>query len=460
MERRSVVEYLASFLRRGRECAYVQQRGYRAERWSYRQVAETAFRFARELERREIGKGERVLLWGPNSAEWVAVFFGCALRGAIVVPIDEAGAADFTQRVYQQVDARLLVGSRAHVLPSIPVVALEDLPEILSAHAATPYEAAAIGPADVLEIVFTSGTTAEPKGVVITHGNVLGNIAPLETEIGRYLKYERLVHPVRFLNLLPLSHVFGQFLGIFLPQLMGGTVIFQDALNPGEVIRAIRRERVSVLVAVPRMLQALKEKVERDLEDECELEDFRRRFQAAEGKHFLHRWWIFRRVHRQFGWKFWAFISGGAALDPVTEEFWGRLGYAAIQGYGLTETTSIVSVNHPFRLGKGSIGKVLAGREVKLAPDGEILVRGSGIAAGYWTGHELQPIAGRPGLVRDGRYRRARRRGQFVFQGAQERCDCHSRRHECLSRGPRGRAAPATRSERLRGDRAAARREC
>ncbi len=237
MERRSVVEYLASFLRRGRECAYVQHRGYRAERWSYRQVAETAFRFARELERRGIGKGERVLLWGPNSAEWVAVFFGCALRGAIVVPIDEAGAADFTQRVYQQVDAKLLVGSRAHVLPSIPVLALEDLPEILSAHAAAPYEAAAIGPADVLEIVFTSGTTAEPKGVVITHGNVLGNIAPLETEIRKYLKYERLVHPVRFLNLLPLSHVFGQFLGIFLPQLMGGTVIFQDALNPGEVIR-------------------------------------------------------------------------------------------------------------------------------------------------------------------------------------------------------------------------------
>ena len=392
MERRSIVEYLESFPRRGRECAYIQRRGYRAVRWSYRQVAEMAFRFARELEKRGIGKGERVLLWGPNSAEWVVAFFGCALRGVIVVPIDHAGAADFTQRVYQQVDGRLLAGSREHALPSIPLLVLEDLQETLSVHASAPYDAPAISPADVLEIVFTSGTTAEPKGVVITHGNVLGNIAPLETEIQRYLKYERLVHPVRFLNLLPLSHVFGQFLGIFLPQLMGGTVIFQDALKPGEVVRTIRRERVSVLVAVPRMLQSLKEKIERDLADQGRLGDFRRRFQAAEGQHFLRRWWIFRRVHRQFGWKFWAFISGGAALDRVTEEFWGRLGYAAIQGYGLTETTSIVSVNHPFRLGKGSIGKVLAGREVKLAPDGEILVRGSGVAAGYWTGHELQPM--------------------------------------------------------------------
>jgi long-chain acyl-CoA synthetase len=417
MEHRSVVEYLDDFLRRGRECAYIQRRGYRIERWSYRQVAETAFRFARELEQRGIGKGERVLLWGPNSAEWVAVFFSCGLRGVIVVPLDDAGATDFTQRVYRRVDGRLLVCSREHVLPSLPVVTLEDLRDTLSAHASAPYDAGAIGPADILEIVFTSGTTAEPKGVVITHGNVLGNIAPLEREIQKYLRYEHLVHPVRFLNLLPLSHVFGQFLGIFLPQLMGGTVIFQDALKPGEVIRTILRERVSVLVAVPRMLQSLKEKIERDLEDEKGLEAFRKRFQAAQGKHFLHRWWIFRRVRRHFGWKFWAFISGGAALDRVTEEFWGRLGYAAIQGYGLTETTSIVSVNHPFRLGKGSIGKVLAGREVKLAPDGEILVRGSGVAAGYWTGHELQPMTADQGWYGTGDIGALDGEGSLYFKG-------------------------------------------
>src|SRR6185369_7151174 len=137
----------------------------------------------------------------------------------------------------------------------------------LSIHASAPYDAAAIGPSDILEIVFTSGTTAEPKGVAITHGNVLGNTAPLEAEIQRYLKYERLVHPVRFLNLLPLSHVFGQFLGIFLPQLMGGTVMFQDSLGPSEIVTTVRRERISVVVAVPRILQSLKEKIERDLED-------------------------------------------------------------------------------------------------------------------------------------------------------------------------------------------------
>jgi long-chain acyl-CoA synthetase len=268
-----------------------------------------------------------------------------------------------------------------------------------------------------LEIVFTSGATAEPKGVVLTHANVLANLAPLEVEIAKYLKYERWVHPVRFLNLLPLSHVFGQFLGIFLPQTMGGTVVFHDNLKPGDVINTIRRERVSVLVAVPRILQTLKEKIERDLEASGEIEDFRRRFASSAGKHFLHRWWIFRRIHRQFGWKFWAFISGGAALDRDTEEFWGRLGYAAIQGYGLTETTSLVSVNHPFRLGKGSIGKVLAGREVKLAEDGEILVRGGGVASDYWTGNQLQPVAADEGWYRTGDVGELDASGNLYFKG-------------------------------------------
>jgi long-chain acyl-CoA synthetase len=417
MERHSLAEYLENFLRRGQECAYVQRRGYRSQRWSYRQVAETAFQFARELEARGIGKGDRVLIWGPNCAEWVAAFFGCALGGAVVVPMDDVATTDFALRVCKQVGAKLLVCTREHILPSIPALMLDEFASALAAHSRAPYSAATSDLQDTLQIVFTSGTTAEPKGVVISHGNVLANIAPLEEEIHNYLKYERFVHPVRFLNLLPLSHVFGQFLGIFLPQLMGGTVIFQEALKPGEVIADIRRERVSVLVAVPRMLQSLKEKIERDLQDEGHLEDFQKRFRDSEGKHFLHRWWIFRRVHRKFGWKFWAFISGGAALDRGTEEFWGRLGYAAIQGYGLTETTSLISVNHPFHLGKGSIGKVLAGREVKLAPDGEILVRGSGVASGYWNGQELRPVVAEEGWYRTGDIGELDVEGNLYFKG-------------------------------------------
>ncbi|HYL17003.1 MAG TPA: AMP-binding protein [Terriglobales bacterium] len=414
-----IARYLENFQRHGREWAYVDHRGYRSIRWTYGQIADLAFQFARELEARAIGKGDRILLWGENCAEWVAVFFGCALSGTIVVPMDDAAGCDFALRVYQQVQAKLVVCSREHSKSTgaFPVIVLEELPQVLARQSCVPYPRADVQPGDTLEIVFTSGTTAEPKGVVITHGNVLANVQPLEEQINEYLKYERFVHPVRFLNLLPLSHVFGQFLGIFLPQLMAGTVIFQDTLNPSEIIRTIKRERVSVLVAVPRILQSLKEKIQRDLEDAGKMDEFRLRFRNAEGKHFLRRWWIFRRIHRQFGFKFWAFICGGAALDRVTEEFWGRLGYAVIQGYGLTETTSLISVNHPFKLGKGSVGKVLAGREIKLDQNGEILVRGAGVASAYWSGRALTPVAGQEGWYHTGDVGEVDAQGNLYFKG-------------------------------------------
>src|SRR5580658_4220142 len=382
--------FLQHFQAHRDERAYGQRNGYRREWFTYGQVLEMALGFCRDLEGRGIAKGDRVMLWAENSAEWVAAFFGCAMRGVVVVPMDNGASGDFAARVSQEVEAKLWVCSRKHVseIGADPVITLEEVKILAKAERGRGTlgvpPGAVIGREDTLQIVFTSGTTAEPKGVMITHGNVLANIAPLEREMQPYLKYERWVHPVRFLNLLPLSHVFGQFLGLFLPPLLGGTVIFQEELKPSEIVSTIRRERVSVLVSVPRVLQSLKQKIERDLEDRGKIEDFRQRFRASEGKHFLRRWWIFRGIRRQFGWKFWAFICGGAALDAETEQFWDRLGYAAIQGYGLTETTSLISVNHPFKLGKGSIGKVLAGREVKLAEDGEILIRGGGVAAGYW----------------------------------------------------------------------------
>jgi long-chain acyl-CoA synthetase len=408
----TLADYLARFESLGKEIAYAERHGYRTLQYSYRDVAHIAYGFAAELETRGIRKGDRVMLWGANSAVWVAAFFGCAHRGVIAVPMDDAAPPDFAARVFQHVDAKLLVCSRhaEHGLPSLrfddiqPRERPSSLPESVASR-------------DPLQIVFTSGTTGNPKGVVITHGNVLSNVAPLEAQITPYLKYERLVHSIRFLNLLPLSHVFGQFLGMYLPSLLRGTVFFQDTLKPAEVINTIQRERISVLVAVPRMAQSLKEKIEGDLQNDSKLEEFREKFRRAEGKHFLRRWWMFRRIHRQFGWKFWAFISGGAALDSDTEEFWRRLGYAVIQGYGLTETTSLISVNHPFKTGKGSIGKVLAGREVKLAPDGEILVRGSGVASGYWNAGELRPVSSEEGWYHTGDIGALDAEGNLYFKG-------------------------------------------
>ncbi len=417
MARSTILEYLDSFQRHGREIAYVQRRGYRTQRWTYVDVLANIYRFARDLESRGIGKGDKVLIWGENRAEWIAAFFGCLLRGAIVVPIDKIATPDFAQRVAQQVDAKLCVCSAPNQITGIPSLHLECLRDEVAMHSDAPLTPPPLTRDDIVEIVFTSGTTAEPRGVVISHGNILANLEPLEREIAKYLKYERIFHPLRFLNLLPLSHVFGQFLGIFLPQLLAATVVFQDTLNPSEMLQVIKKERVSVVVAVPRLMQSLKEKIERDLEAEGRLSAFQRQFAAAKDEHFVKRWWRFRRIHNRFGWKFWAFISGGAALDAETEEFWRRLSFVVIQGYGLTETTSLISLNHPFHTGKRSIGKVLEGREIKLDAGGEIFVRGANVAAGYWQHSELTPVLNEEGWFRTGDIGELDAEGNLYFKG-------------------------------------------
>lgn len=422
MVRESLVEFFSEYSRQEHEIAVVFLRGYRIERWTYGRIAEEACRFARELESREVAAGDKVLLWAENCPEWLVAFWGCVLRGAVVVPIDKISTAEFASRVEQQVNAKLLVYSEAISAAGLGVssLAIESLCETIAAHSSASYASPAVNRKDAVEIVFTSGTTAEPRGVVITHGNVLANIEPLEPEIQKYLRYERIFHPLRFLNLLPLSHVFGQLLAIFIPPILGATTIFLASFSPAELLRTIRRERVSVLVAVPRLIESLEHEIERRSEIEGRQETFRKDFVAADGEHFLRRWWRFRRVHGLLGWKFWAFISGGAALTGAVESFWHRLGYAVIQGYGMTETTALISLNHPFRLGKGSIGKLFPGLEMKVGPGGEILVRGENVAAGYWRNQELQPVLEADGWFHTGDLAQVDESGQLYFKGRQK----------------------------------------
>ena len=244
----------------------------------------------------------------------------------------------------------------------------------------------------------------------------MANLEPLERGIDPYRKYEKWFHPLRFATLVPLSHVFGQFMALFVPPLLGATVVFEQSANPSEIIRTLKRERATALIAVPRMLDGLRAGLLRDLEARGESERFSREFATANGRKFLRRAWRFRRVHRRFGWKFWALISGGAALSGETEEFFKRMGYAVVQGYGMTETASLISLNHPFRAAQGSIGKVLPGREFRLAEDGEILVRGENVASGYWEAGALRPSE-QSGWLRTGDIGELDVEGNLRFRG-------------------------------------------
>jgi long-chain acyl-CoA synthetase len=176
-------------------------------------------------------------------------------------------------------------------------------------------------------------------------------------------------------------------------------------------MRSCKSQKISVLVCVPRLLEALRSKLERDLLVRSDQLD------AAQGEHFIKRWWRFRRVHRQFGWKFWAFVCGGAALDEDLERFWSGLGFAVIQGYGMTETASLISINHPFNRVRGSIGKPLPGTSVRLGEGGQILVRGQSVASGYWRSGQMEPLECEDGWFATGDLGYMDESGRLYFKG-------------------------------------------
>jgi long-chain acyl-CoA synthetase len=368
----TLLDFFAGFERHSGEFL-VYDDGYRPRSYTYAGVVRAARIFAGRLRQAGIGKGDKVLFWSENRPEWVAALWGCLIEGVIAVPIDYRSSADLVRRVNGIVHARaLLVGEEVSPLADIPTWKLADLE-----WTGAPVIGPSVSRDDVAEILFTSGTTAEPKGVLITHRNVLANIVPVEREVHKYRKYGGPFFPIRFLNLLPLSHMFGQAMATFIPPMLPGVVVFMHGYDPKEILRQIRKRRISVLVSVPKILEVLREYVLQVAPEAGR--------PSADKPHWLVRWWRYRKVHRLFGWKFWSFIVGAAPLDPELEEFWSRLGFLVIQGYGLTETAPIVTLNHPFHARRGTVGKPIAGVEVRIAPDGEILVRGENVTSGYFN---------------------------------------------------------------------------
>lgn len=348
--------------------------GLRTHHFTYGDVHRQSLAFAARLSAAGFTKGDRILIWGENRPEWIIALWGCLHVGAVAVPIDYRASWDLLKTIQRVSQSKLLVygdeperGSDLD-LPQWPLSELERKSD-------EQVPAAALTRDDLAEILFTSGATAEPKGVIIQHKNVLANIVPVEREVRKYLRYIKPFHPIRFLNLLPLSHMFGQSMATFIPPMIRGVAVFMSGFNPAEIVRQVKSRKVSVIVCVPKILEVLREYVLAQVPEAAH--------PPPAGMHWTRRWWYYRRVHNLFGWKFWSFIAGAAPLDPELEEFWNRMGFVVIQGYGLTETAPIVTLNHPFHTRKGSVGKPIGGVEVRIAEDGEILVRGENVTSGY-----------------------------------------------------------------------------
>ena len=347
---------LDDFRRYGRETAIVRYVGVRRRVTSYEEIARLAGRFAALLVERSIGPGDRVVLWAENGAEWIAAFYGCMLRGVIAVPLDAYGTAEFAARVAADVRPSLVVGD-AELLLTLegewPKVCFEDWTDALPVEEAGPV--AELSHDTPLQILFTSGTTGEPKGIVHTHGNVLASMEPIADAARGYMRYERLVHPLRFLHTLPLSHVFGQTMGLWIPPIFAAEVHFESRLSAPRLIETIRRERISVLAGVPRVLAMLKSHLEGSIP-------------------ICRRGWLLRRGSpRGSGGGVFAIFtlrsgssSGRSSLAAArcrgaVEQFWNGLGFVLVQGYGMTETAALITLNHPFRVAQGNDGQAAAG---------------------------------------------------------------------------------------------------
>jgi long-chain acyl-CoA synthetase len=411
MRRDTLLDFFADFEKNsGRFLIYDD--GFRSESFRYGDIVQQALAFAGWLRAEGFRPGHKVVLYGENRPEWIIAFWGCLLEGVIAVPIDFRSPLDFVRRVCGITEARLVLtgaevqspelGGEVRVIPLVSgrperTLQAESLPHITADTTA--------------EIIFTSGATSDPKGVVITHSNILANVVPVEREVHKYRKWAWPFLPIRFLNLLPLSHMFGQAMATFIPPMIRGEVVFMRGYNPVEILRQIHSRRVSVLVSVPMILEVLREHILQ------RFPDLRANPPTGEGK-WYQRWWKHRRVHDAFGWKFWTFVVGAAPLPPDVETFWSNLGFLVIQGYGLTETAPIVTLNHPFHASRGTVGKPIGGVEVKIAEDGEILVRGANVTKGYYNaGAETEQAFAADGWFHTGDIGKMDERGQLAIIG-------------------------------------------
>ena len=362
--------------------AIVYKTGFRSIRISFLDLYDHACRMANWYQSHGLRKGDAILLWAPNSPEWVAALLACSLSGVIAVPLDVRVKASFVRHIAGETGAKAGIKSKYMDIESdFPWWDTKDL--LLRIREIPPvFKEPEISGDDILEIVYTSGTTSEPKGVILTNKNIVSNIASLSG----VLSYDR---NWKFLSVLPLSHMLEQNAGLFVPLFYGCSLSYLRTRKSAAIVQAMREEGITSIITVPLMLQTLRERILKEVESRGMTRSFERMLGAARKFPRGLRKMIFRSVHKKFGNKMVFFAVGGAPLDAAVEGFWNSLGLKVVQGYGLTEASPLVTCNTVEDPRPGTVGRVLPGQEIKLSEEGEILVRGDNITQGYYKRPDL-----------------------------------------------------------------------
>jgi len=352
---------------------------------TYNDLLERAHGFAGALHELGLQKGDRLLLWSASRIDWMAAFLGAMLIGAVVVPLDINSKEDLLSKIEQSTEAKYLITSQKQYSglkqPHAPLIDIDALPLSRLDMATLPE----INGDDLAELVFTSGTTGQPKGVMLSHLNITSD-AITSVSVVNILKDDRA------LSILPLSHMFELTIEIAILY-VGASVVYARTLSPDTLLKLFASEHVTCMVLVPQALQLFLNGIERQVRQQKKEKQWEVLQRIAERLPFRFRRVLFRQVHKGFGGHFRFFVSGGAYLPPKLHKRWENMGFRVIQGYGATECAPVVSAT-PFNEHiYDSIGKPIPGVEVRIAEDGELLVKGPNVAPGYWKNPEATAAA-------------------------------------------------------------------
>ncbi len=394
--------------------AMIIRRGMADERWTYRQLSERVARIAQNLQRAGVGPGDRVLTWSQNDPWLVAAYFAVWRAGAIIVPLDLRMQTDVAIRIGSRAEPTLLLAGHdvdpdAAAALGVPLLSVDEAGlDPGSQEPERPGPTVTSG--DVAEIIFTSGTTSDPKGVVLTHGQIVHSARAI-TQTGRGKR------PDRALAIVPMSHMYGQVVPLLAGFMTASTLVFLQALTPKVISSTMQRERITAVTLAPQVISILLQSVESEARRSGQEARLRRARRIARWLPFPLRRLLFRSLLERLGGALEVISSGGAMLSPELQQAWELFGVRIVQGYGTTEA-AVVCGHLRSRQRKGTVGPPLAGIEVRIAQDGELLVRGPNVMRGYWRAPEATAeVLDADGWLHTGDAARVDDSGELVILG-------------------------------------------
>jgi len=326
-----------------------------------------------------INPEDRVCIFSYNRPEWIYSFFAIWEKGGIPVPIDFMSEPEEIKYIIQDCQPKFIFTENERVETLKKAISLSNHKPDILIYEETPrtkksYKKTEKKPDDIAVILYTSGTTGNPKGVMLTYKNLLSNLNGLK-------KTDIADSSDSTVAILPFHHSYPLMVSMLFPLYIGAGISFIEKISAEEILKTLQKDKISVLIGVPRLYQLFHRKIFQEINKNIMAKSLFSIAKKINSRSFSKL--IFKKVHKTFGGNIKYFVSGGAKLDvDVAKDLWA-LGFTIIEGYGLTETSPIVSFNPPDRIKLGSAGKPIDGVSVKIE-NGEIVVKGSNVMKGYW----------------------------------------------------------------------------